>query len=257
MNKSTVDRRRWTQIISDFVPTSPCALSLRGYITALLAFTVLVTLLVSPADAKEPSAKDILRSASRNYDVIEDYTVDIKVSVESPNVHMPEMPATMYYKRPDKLHVESKDGFVMLPKQGVLIGNPLKPFLTGSDLAIVEPERVLDRDCYVIKGSFKKDDRTIESTVWIDKKDQLVRQMYINPGEGPSVKVKIWYTKADMRYWVPSSTAAQVSFPAYPGNKEQVRSQPTIVNMKFSNYRINTGLSDKLFKEKPRKMRRE
>jgi len=212
---------------------------------------------MSPVCAKEPSAKDILKSASKNYDVIEDYIVDIKVSVESPKVHMPEMPATMYYKRPDKLHVESKDGFTILPKQGVLIGNPLKPFLAGSDLAMAEPEQVQGLNCYVIKGSFKKDGRTIESTVWIDKNDQLFRQMYINPEEGPSVKVKIWYTKADIRYWVPSSTAAQVLFPAYPSDEEPAHSQPTIVNMKFSNYRINTGLSDKLFKEKPRKMRRE
>ena len=226
-------------------------LNLKVFVVAVTALTVSL-----PATAKEPTAKEILKSASKHFEIIADYKADIKVSVEAPKLHMPEMNATMYYKRPDKLHIETKEGFAMLPKQGVMIGNPLTDLLSAKNVDLIRSEKVLDFDCYVIKGSFVKDDCAVESTVWIDKKERLLRQMRVDPEWGASIWVKVWYTKVGRKYWMPSSTSAQVSLPPMPGSRaeeEPVKGQPTVVNMKFSNYKVNTGLSDKIFRQSPKK----
>ena len=214
-------------------------------------FIFLLVILALASQANALSAKDILKKAGQHYEVIQDYTADAKVTVESPSMHVPEMDVTIYYKKPDKLHLDSKDGFAVLPKQGAVVGNPLKYLLTSSELTVDGSERVLGDDCYVIKGSFSREGREVQSTVWVEKKNFLVRQLATNPEWGPSVSVKLWYTKVGLKYWLPSTTSAKVSIPPLPGETPDTEggdNAPTTVNIKFDNYRVNTGLSDKIFK---------
>ena len=239
-------------------PTFPC-LSQQGWAERLKAFMVVfaIALLLGaiPAGAAKLTARQVLEKAAGHYEVIEDYTADAEVTVESPSIHMPEMLAKIYYKKPDKLHLESKDGFAMLPKRGVVVGNPFRDLMAGSKLSLVRSECVLGKDCYVVKGSFSQEGCVVESTVWIDKKDWLVRQMHSNPEWGPSVKLKLWYTRVGRRYWLPLTTAAQVSLPPFPGAEPENKARsdrPTIVTIRFANYRVNTGLSDEIFKEQER-----
>lgn len=219
------------------------------------AFALVLLLYATSAHAAQPTAKQILEKAAVHYDAIKDYTADARLTVESPSVHVPEMQVKMYYKRPDKLHVESKDGFAVLPRQGLIVGNPLRELMAGFELSLDRSERVLNNDCYVIKSSFQREGRAVQSTVWIDKKHWLVRQMHANPEWGPSVKVKLWYTRVGLRYWLPSTTAAQISLPPLPGAEAESESkpgEPTIVTIKFADYQVNTGLSDKIFEKQER-----
>jgi len=220
--------------------------------TLLLWVFAALLLAVTPAGASKLTAKEILKKAGRHYDVIKDYVADAKVTVESPSLHVPEMRAKIYYKKPDKLHLESQDGFAVLPREGALVGNPLRELMASPDLTIGPAERVLDSDCHVIKGSFQRENRDVQSTVWIDKKNWLVRQLHGNPEWGPSAKVKIWYARVAGRYWLPAKTVAQLSLPPLPGEEPEAKSEPkqqTIVIVEFTNYRVNIGLDDKIFQE--------
>jgi len=218
---------------------------------SLSVVALAVMLLSGGAAHGEPTAKQVLEKGSRHFEIINDYTVDARLKVESPSVHVPEMLVKIYYKKPDKLHIDSKDGFAVLPRQGIVVGNPLRDLMEGSDLSMDRSEKALGEDCYLIKGSFQREGRAVQSTVWIDKKKWLVRQMCANPEWGPSVKVKLWYSKVGGRYWLPTATAAQVSIPPIPGSQSDQRAKPvpTLITIKFTDYRVNTGLSDKIFQE--------
>lgn len=219
------------------------------YLISAVSCTLILLFAGAPAAAGELTAKQILDRAAKPYDAVEDYIVDAKVAVESPSVHVPEMPVKVYFKQPDKLHLESRDGFAVLPKRGVIVGNPLRELMTMSELSVGGSERVLGTDCWVIKGTHLQEGRSVQSTVWIDKKDWLVRQVYTDPEWGPSVKVKLWYSKVAKKYWLPRSTAAQIWPPPIPGS-DSAKEKPgrsTIVHIRFSKYRVNTGLGDEIF----------
>ena len=204
------------------------------------------------ACAEQPTAKQILQNAGRHYDVVWDYTVDAKLTVESPSIHVREMPIKIYFKKPDKLHVESRDGFAVLPRQGVIVGNPLRELMAGSRLSVERSERALGKDCHVIRGTSEREGDAVQSTVWIDKKDWLTRQIHSNPERGPSIKVKLWYSRVAKRYWLPTMTAAQISLPPLPGSDPEGKKrsgQPTTVTITFANYRVNVGLDDEIFQE--------
>jgi outer membrane lipoprotein-sorting protein len=214
----------------------------------LVLLTVLM--MAGPLGAGSLTAKQILERAGRHYDAVRDYTVDAKLTVDSPSMHVPEMKIKVFYKKPDKVHVESRDGFAMLPKQGALVGNPLRDMAAGSDLSVARSERVSGDDCYVIKGTFEHEERSAQATVWIDMRYFLVRRMSVNPEWGPSVSARLWYVKVGNKYWLPRTTEATVSLPPMPDENPEAERKPrgpTIVKLTFANYRVNTGLNDKIF----------
>lgn len=218
-----------------------------------MAVTLAVLLSVGGASAERLTAKQIVEKAAAHYDAVKDYTTDAKLTVNSPSMHVPNMLVKVYFKKPDKLHLESKDGFAMLPRNGLVVGNPIRDFAGSSDLSVAGTEKVLGKDCYVIKATYQHEDRDMQSTIWVEKNTWLVRQIHANPEWGPSIKVKLWYSRVAGKYWLPSQTAAQVSIPPIPGVEPKDKAkqgQPTIVTIKFSNYRVNTGLDDKIFQEK-------
>lgn len=199
-----------------------------------------------------PTAKAVLVRASAQYDAVRDYVVDAKLTAESPSTHVPEMKIKIYYKQPNKVHVESKDGFAMFPRHGAIVGNPLRDMVGGTDLVIQRSERVLGADCYLIKGSFKREGYSAQASVWIEKAKHLVRQVAVNPEWGPSVSAKLWYTRVGGRYWLPSTTVATVSTPPIPNEDAESDKQPFVpmtVRLRFANYRVNTGLDDKIFRK--------
>ena len=233
---------------------SDCGFRIPGYRRRLPVPLVLLTVLMlaGPLGAGNLTAKQVLEKAGRNYDAVRDYTVDAKLTVDSPSMHVPEMKIKVFYKKPNKVHVESKDGFAMLPRQGALVGNPLRDMAAGSDLSVERSERVSGDDCYVIKGTFQHEERSAQATVWIDKRYFLARRMSVNPEWGPSVSAKLWYMKVGNKYWLPRRTEATISLPPMPDENPDAERKPrgpTIVKLSFANYRVNTGLNDKVFQK--------
>ncbi len=230
---------------------SDCRFQIADLAKRALIFGVLV-LLVTASCSADMTAKQILAKASVNYDVIKDYVVDAHLTVESPQMHVPGMQVRIYYKKPNKLHIDSKDGFAMLPRQGAIMGNPLKDMQSITDLTVSRSQKVLGDDCYVVTGTVQKDDRSNEITVWIDKKNFLARQISTNPEWGPSISAKLWYTRVANKYWLPQMTSAKISIPPLPEEHMDPKRKPggpTIITLKFSNYRVNAGIDDKVFQK--------
>lgn len=203
------------------------------------------------------SAKQIVAKVAQQFDLIKDYTVDIKAVVDGPTVHIPDMRARLYYKQPNKLKVESEDGFAVVPKQGLMMENAIRDMISASDLNLVGEARISGSSCYVIKVTLKKDRQSTQSVIWVDKKYWLVRQIHDNPDFGDMTKIKISYTRVANKYWLPKATTVEASYAGSPNawvedSKESTR--PTTITVTFSNYRVNTGLKDTIFDKQERGM---
>ncbi len=210
--------------------------------------------------ARTMTAQEIVNRAADEYDRVKDYTVDAKVAVSAPDVHVPVTNVKVYFKKPDKLHVESKSGFAVLPKQGLVAGNPLRNLVKNSGLSLAGSERALNRDCYLIKAVLDQGGgQTARARIYIDKERWVVVQMFVDARTGPSLRLSIWYSRIGGKYWMPSKSLAVVEFPRMqmdPDARNKVTedktkpSKPSTVTVQFSNYKINVGLSDKIFRKK-------
>lgn len=220
---------------------------------AYAAVVLTVCMFSRTAGAASLTPRQIVEKAAVPYDLINNYIVDARLTVKSQSMHVPQMDVRIYFKKPSKVHIESRDGFAVVPKQGLILGNPLRDYLNGYDLSLAGTAKVAGRDCYAIKASFEKDGRNMQSTVWIDKVDFLPRQIWTNPEWGSSMKVSVTYTRVQNRYWLPAFTTAEISLPPMtgrPGDRFSMKAgSPTRVTIRFSNYRVNTGISDEIFKK--------
>lgn len=233
---------------------------INGFSFLPVCMVALLTLASMPTTASgrpNLSAKQIVAKVAEHFDLIKDYTVDIKAVVDGPTVHIPDTRARLYYKQPNKLKVESEDGFAVVPKQGLMMENTIRDMVSASDLNLVGEARINGSDCYVIKVTFRKDRQSTPAVIWVDKKYWLVRQIHDNPDFGDTTKINISYTQVANKYWLPKTTTVKVSYVGSPNawvEDSKKSTRPTTITVTFSNYRVNTGLKDTIFDKQERGM---
>ena len=111
----------------------------------------------------------ILENVKKEFEKIEDYQVDVKIKVDVDFLKMPEREATIFYKKPDKFHIDSEN-FALLPKSG-LNSSPLG-FLNYDYKAYYIREDTINGSITsvikVIPLEISAD--VILSTLWVDTK---------------------------------------------------------------------------------------
>jgi outer membrane lipoprotein-sorting protein len=212
------------------------------------------------ASAQAPSGDEILRRCERNFDGVEDYTVDLTAAIDMDRIRIPEMKALLYFKRPDKINIKS-ESFAMLPRDGFAL--PVTVLVRNYDVRSRGVEEIEGIRLYRIELTAKKGSARVQNlTVWVDPANFTVVQTVSTPYRGRSVTVQTSYMLLENKFWLPermklsfaatlpdSSTADEFPIPGQ-GESEGTRRPPRSGSMeiRYSGYRVNTGLSDDLFK---------
>lgn len=224
------------------------------------ALLFLVMVLSLPALSQTKDAYRILNSLRDKYSAIKDYTVDASINVDIPFLKMPDKHAKIFYKSPDKVHIET-NGFALVPKKAV---NFDPASFIGSDFTAVymKTEKWPDGEVDVVKTiPHDPDNDVILSTFWIDSGRKLIRKFEINSKTGGTYEVDFQYTNLPFdlpqRLTVNFDTkemnlpkTATGELKIKDKNQDKGNSTKGKVTITYSNYKVNTGLDDSLFKEK-------
>ncbi|MGH2569142.1 MAG: hypothetical protein ACRDGA_12460, partial [Bacteroidota bacterium] len=171
------------------------------------------------------------------------------------------MKATMYYKKPDKVHFESPN-FALLPREGIAV-NPTW-LRERFDASLEKMDTIDGRKVQKLQLAAKDaSTRLRQLFVWVDLERWTITKMETIHFEGRSLTVAFHYALHEGRYWLPDSmsatfglaTADTVSLPFYsqyaPQMTEMQRPPRSgSVKVVYSNYRINVGLSDEIFERR-------
>jgi hypothetical protein len=196
--------------------------------------------------AAGPSAEAIFASVKKGFAGVNDYRADLTLSVKGPNMSINDMRMTLYFKKPNKVHVEAAQGMAMVPP-GSFLGNPTGELATGAQPVYLRSQRKLGRDCDVLKlVNPKAGAKAPAVLVWIDKERKVMVAMETS-GE-LAVKTAWRYQKIDGKYYLPAEITADMKMPRGP---QAGQSSKAVI--KFTNYRVNKGISDKIFERKPGK----
>jgi hypothetical protein len=215
----------------------------------------LVLILIMASAPGDPSGEAILKNVEQARAGISDFTVTLDIEAHMEQVSVPPMHVTMYFKQPDKVHFDG-EGFAIIPKEAVTL-NPahlLKRFTV---------ERV-ERDTLNGEKEFK---------LFLKPKDERVRLrsviLYVHPErwtmdrlastlpEGRSLNADFTHQKIQ-GFWLPASVVVSFAAPkAAPAPQPMDEEAPAAfrrsalqggsVHIRYSGYRINTGLDDALF----------
>ncbi len=110
-------------------------------------------------------------------------------------------------------------------------------------------EKRQGKDCNVVRLDPPQQQAGRPSvTIWVEKSSATVAAMESSGRFG--FKSTWQYTRVDGKSFLPTQIEAEMRTPA-PGKDNQVEKATT--SLTFSNYRVNKGISDKVFQEQPKK----
>ncbi|MBZ0201162.1 MAG: outer membrane lipoprotein-sorting protein [Ignavibacteriaceae bacterium] len=224
--------------------------------------------------AAYPQKKDpeeILNKVKAKFESVNDYVVDVNVKVDVEFLKVPPSNATIYFKQPDKVHIES-DKFAMLPKEGLNF-SPLS-FLKKKYTPIFEgEENYKGAETYVIKIiPIGNDGDIVLSTFWIDKKEYIIRKVESATKIAGTFTIEMDYPGIENKYHLPSQMVfsfdvSKSNLPASindgmnpddPPQKDKKGKKGVFktagkVTINYSNYKVNKGIDDSIFEEKKKK----
>ncbi len=218
---------------------------------------VLIPVLVF-AQSKNPDL--ILNNVKQAFNKIKDYSVDVRIKVDVSFLKVPEMNAKLFYKQPDKIHIESK-GFALLPKDG-LYTSPMT-FLKNDYTAIYSREEMLNGINASVVKVIPLNDKgdLILTTLWIDQSKNEILKVESTTKTNGTFTLNLYY--GNSKYPLPDSMAFNFNidkmkmrqFPPVQtqddnGGKKNSGMVSGKVFISYANYKVNIGLPDSLFEKK-------
>ena len=228
----------------------------RKYLFLILLFSV-----TGFSQSKDPD--EILDNVIKALEMVEDYLVDVNIKVDVAFLKVPEANAKIYFKQPDKVHMES-EGFALLPKQGMNF-SPLG-FLKTDYTALYDKEVELNGTNVSVLKVIPLDERSdvILSTFWIDQATNRIMKVESSRRPSGTFSIDLTYRKDKPDFLLPATMVftfaiEDIRFPtgitgdsnseSNNENEKEDKDKTGKVYINYSNYKINQGLPDDLFED--------
>jgi outer membrane lipoprotein-sorting protein len=222
----------------------------------VLLLAGLLLLLSTEGIQAQEDASRYLDPIEEKYSGLKDYVVDVNVHFDIEALKAPDLQAKLYYKAPDKMKVESKRIF-FFPQEGGYF-NPSLFKKKDFDIRLIERLVYGGRKAVRLRLTPKDTDtRTKGFVLTIDTARSLIREIKISPSEGREVKATMDYgrfgdfelpARIDLQLDIPSDEPSGMKEFTQFGQKTKTITGK--VEITYSNYRINIGLSDEIFRER-------
>jgi outer membrane lipoprotein-sorting protein len=209
-----------------------------------------------PADA-------MMSNVVKGFEEVNDFVVDIHAEVKMERAQIPDMNATMYFKKPDKIHFDSQ-GFLLVPREGLALNPASLQERYGASLAGTDTidGKVLFK---VLLAAKSETTRLRQLSLWIDTSNWTIAKIETVPYEGRTLTLRFSYELQHGKYRLPSKLVASfgtVSAEGKPAKENLPQPAQELENIQhaiprngtvtitYSNYRINVGLDDAIFEKK-------
>lgn len=219
-----------------------------------------------PAASAQRAPKEIFTDLIRPYLGLNDYTAKIQVKVDMPNLRVPDFTATIYFKKPDKFHVETRR-FAPIPRDsGVFNPFQFDPEKNRIELQRTENLEGAPADLYRVEP-FDSKSSIRYYQVWVGGNPKRILQVESLSFRGARGLVKItqqWVEQGDGKWLLPAKVNVHLTFPEGGQAPEgpTTRDNPLTGGMRqidemsgegdifitYADWRVNTGLEDSLFK---------
>lgn len=218
--------------------------------------TGFLIVLNAAATFAQPSGEEILRNVSANFPGVQDYSVTLDVTSDIERLNVPPMNVRMYFKQPDKFHFESEN-FALLPREGLAF-NPARLLsrfsieeVTADSVGGVKEFRLLLRPRQE-RAKVTKVVLSIDPREW--KPIQIASSLF----DGRTMTATFDYVEQS-GHLMPAvltvqfaSAASDTTEQSSSGDETTTIQRPQMprrgtITIRYSNYEINTGLSDDIF----------
>lgn len=233
-----------------------------SYIKSLIALFV-VAISFSPVNVKAQTAEELINKVKAKLEKVNDYQANGKMKTNVIFIKAPIANVKVYYKKPNKLRINNESGISFIPKGSVNI-NLNNIFINTTGFDIIDMGKESGTNLRIIKLLPKDEEADVVlSTVYIDEAQQLIKKAKTTTKESGTYELEMSYGKyaefglADKvifsfntkDYKLPKG----ITFDYDDGTKKEqptdkMKNKKGKVEIVYSNYIINKGVSDTVFK---------
>lgn len=240
-------------------------------IIVLIVFISIPVLAQERSEAKqEPSPMQVFEAIIRPYQNLSDYTVKIQAEVMIPGFRIPDFAADLYFKKPDKLHIETKS-FAPIPRNSGFFDpfqfDPGKNRITFKQIVNLDD---MQAELYRVEPG-ESETRVRFYNVWVGGNPRRILQVENHSFKGTIALVKPTYKNVEQgpeNWLMPEKARVHLTFPEGMQSRDNssflIKDNPVSagrikpdeiqgegdIYISYSDWQINTGLDDSLFQKK-------
>ena len=233
-------------------------------ILLLMAFSA--TAQERPLTSGRSDGRPVFAEMLDSYRNLTDYIVKIRAKIEMPTMRIPDFSATLYYKKPNKFHIETKS-FAPIPRNNGLF-NPFQFDPDKNEIVFLRTENPdgVAADLYRVEPLGGKSQVRYYS-VWVGKSPLRIIRVESFSIRGTKTVVKLSYKELEQgaRKWLlPEKVHVHLTFPEGIKAPEglMAKDNPLSGGMRrldemsgegnitivYRDWQINTGLDNRMFK---------
>jgi len=224
---------------------------------------------VAPGATPGPDPRQVFAELVKPYRNLNDYTVKIHAKVSLPTIRVPDFTATLYFKKPDRFHIETKS-FAPIPRNSGVFNpsqfDPEKNRITYQRAENLDGTRA---DLYRVEPLDSKS-QVRYYNVWVGGGiPGRILQVENLSFRGTKGLVKLSYgtvAQGTEKWLLPENVHVHLTFPEGAPNPDSsftTKDNPFSrgmgrldeisgegdIHIAYSDWQVNTGLDDRLFKK--------
>lgn len=206
---------------------------------------------------------DLVNKVKERLDKVNDYQAKGKMKIDVSFLDVPASEVTIYFKKPDKFRVKKKGGISILPKGGISIN--LSTILSSGNYDVVPAKDAMVRgiSTRVVKLlPTDENSNVILTTLYIEEKNLVIRKAAVSTRENGTYEIDLEYGKF-IQWGLPDKVIFSfntkdfklpkgITFEYEKGGSkkpENDKNKKGVVEIIYSSYTINKGISDSVFNE--------
>lgn len=227
-------------------------------------FSFLFVLQAITSFSQEVDADVVIQQVVQKLNSVKDYSVEANIKANIPLIKIMPVNASIYFKQKDKFKVVSK-GIAILPKQGF---TDVNAFLMnkGSYMAVSSGTKTIGeiKTNLITVIPTGENSEIILAKLWIDTKRDVILRSQVTTRSSGTVIVdytygaevqfglpnQLTFTIDVKKFKMPKSVAADLNKTNQQKKKTADKDQKGTIVIKLTNYKVNKGISDAVFKEK-------
>lgn len=234
-----------------------------------VVFLIAMICAITAQSQSLPAGGEVLKKLVQGVEGVDDYTVCLQADLHMQNVRIPRAIATMYFKKPDKVHFDSPS-IAMMPREGIAFNSVA--MLDQYTAQMIGEDTALGLKVYKLQLAAKSASvRLRQLFVWVNPGNWTMVRLQTIPYEGRILTIDFSYGLQESKFWMPitmdarfglvddgrgtrSQAADSSTAPETPADQMMPRAPRSgSISITYSDYKINTGLSDEIFKPAQKK----
>jgi len=173
-----------------------------------------LTLVAVASGAWAMTPMELVQKAMQVQGQVLDYMATVTVSIKAPNLQIPARTVKVYYKKPDKLHVESQ-GLAIVPRDALLMGDLASHLEDNTQASLVATGTLNDRPVTCVKLTpLDQGPGTGRVLVWIDTERFLLVKTEVWDVARKMMTINFTHTLVQQRHWMPLWCSSATGCPA-------------------------------------------